>query len=168
MVHTYRDYLVAHHGLAPQHNPPVVCACGRTTAADMCVDLVPLPMRIRRALGLDQVDFLCDGCQSRLFCNRHIAEDEFYAMLGADVPALYEHNASDREWQQGVALRHAAHQPRHVRVSLAAVGGYADAGSVPVMAPIPLQHREASHEQQAQALADRYALTNIVRPPDTR
>jgi hypothetical protein len=131
MVKTHKHYLIDNHGLHPDHNPPVYCACGRTTSADMCVDLVPLPMKIRKALGLEKVDFICDGCQTRLFRDRHIAEDEFYAMLGADVDALFEHNARDAEWQIGVDLRHEAHQPRHQRVSEGLAKGHKDHTTVP-------------------------------------
>lgn len=166
MVRTHKDYLVDNHGLAPDHNPPVYCACGRTTSADMCVDLTLLPMRVRKALGLEKVDFICDGCQTRLFRDRHIAEDEFYAMLDADVDALFEHNARDSEWQRGVALRHAAHKPRHERVSEGRLRAFVEDSEVPVIAPIPLQEREVSHERQAQWLAYRYDLTNVVQPPD--
>ncbi len=168
MVRTHKHYLVDNHGLKPEHNPPVLCACGRTTHADMCVDLVPLPMKIRKALGLDKVDFLCDGCQTRLFRDRHIAEDEFYAMLDADVDVLHEHNGRDAEWQQGVDLRHDAHKPRHERVSDGNLRQHKDHTTVPVIAPIPLQEREVSHARQAQWLAYRYNLTNVVQPPDKR
>lgn len=165
MVKTHKDYLIANHGLAPQHNPQVYCACGRTTSADMCVDLVPLPMKIRKALGLDKIDFICDGCQSRLFVNRHIAEDEFYGLLGAEVDALFIHNARDAEHQQGVDLRHEAYKPRHERVSEGKLKD-TDIAAVTVTAPIPLQEKEASHGRQAQWLAYRYDLTNVVQPPD--
>jgi hypothetical protein len=168
MVRTHKHYLIDNHGLKPEHNPPVLCACGRTTHADMCVDLVPLPMKIRKALGLDKVDFLCDGCQTRLFRDRHMAEDEFYAMLGAEIDALHEHNARDAEWQQGVDLRHEAHKPRHERVSEGKLRQHKDHTTVPVIAPIPLQEREVSHARQAQWLAYRYNLTNVVQPPDKR
>lgn len=166
MVKTHKDYLISNHGLAPEHNPPVYCACGRTTSADMCVDLTPLPKKIRKALGLAKVDFICDGCQSRLFVNRHIAEDEFYALLGQDdLGALFEHNARDAEHQRGVDLRHVAHKPRHERVSEGRLAAYVDDLTVPVSAPIPLQEREASHARQAQWLAYRYNLTNVIQPP---
>ena len=164
MVKTHKHYLVDNHGLAPEHNPPVYCPCGRITSADMCVDLTVLPTKVRKALGLEKVDFICDGCQTRLFRDRHIAEDEFYAMLDADVDALFEHNARDADWQRGVELRHDAHKPRHERVSDAKVKGFKDLSDVPVMAPIPLQEKEASHGRQAQWLAYRYKLTNVVQP----
>lgn len=166
MVKTHKDYLIENHGLGPQHNPQVHCACGRTTSADMCVDLVPLPMKIRKALGLDKIDFICDGCQSRLFVNRHIAEDEFYGLLGAEVDALFIHNERDAEHQQGVDLRHEAYKPRHERVSEGKLRLHADDSTVPVMAAIPLQEKEARHGRQAQWLAYRYDLTNVVQPPD--
>jgi hypothetical protein len=169
MVKTHKDYLVENHGLAAQHNPPVYCACGRTTSADMCVDLTVLPMKIRKALGLEKVDFLCDACQARLVVNRHVAEDEFYALLGQDDEgALFEHNARDAEHQRGVEHRHPAHKPRHERVSEGKVKDFRDADDVPVMAAIPLQEREVSHARQAQWLAYRYDLTNVEQPPDRR
>lgn len=167
MVRTHKDYLVDNHGLKPEHNPPVICACGRTTSADMCVDLVPLPMKIRKALGLERVDFICDACQARLVVNRHIAEDEFYALLGQDdVGVLFKHNSRDAEHQQGVDLRHDAHKPRHERISEGKVKNFTDVAAVPIMAPIPLQEREASHARQAQWLAYRYDLTNVEQPRD--
>jgi hypothetical protein len=167
MVRTYKQYLIDNHGLKPEHNPPVVCACGRTTSADMCIDLVPLSMKIRKALGLEKVDFLCDACQARLVVNRHVAEDELYAMLGQDdVGVLFAHNQRDAEHQQGVDLRHDAHKPKHERVSEGKLRQYRDHTAVPLMAPIPLQEREVSHERQAQWLAYRYDLTNVVQPPD--
>jgi len=169
MVRTHKHYLIANHGLKPEHNPPVICACGRTTSADMCVDLTVLPMKIRKALGLAKIDFICDACQARLVVNRHIAEDEFYALLGQDdVGVLFAHNARDAEHQQGVDLRHAAHKPRHERVSEGRLRNHKDHTTVPVIAPIPLQEREASHTRQAQWLAYRYELINVEQPPDKR
>lgn len=166
MIRTHKHYLVENHGLNPEHNPSVYCACGRTTSADMCVDLVPLDMRVRKALGLDSIDFLCDGCQARLFCNRHIAQDEFYALLGEDADVMHEHNMRDAEWQQGVDLRHDAHKPRHERVSLHRVKHHKDHTTVKVTAPIPLHERAGvTHTRQAQWLAYKYNLTNIEQPP---
>lgn len=166
MVKTHKDYLVANHGLREHHNPPVYCACGRHTHADMCTDLTPLPMTIRKALGLEFVDFLCDGCVTRLFRDRHIAEDEFYALLGADIDALFVHNERDSEHQRGVDRRHVSHKPRHERVSEGKVKHHTDPSTVEIIAPIPLRDRRASHERQAQWLAYKYALTNVVQPPD--
>jgi hypothetical protein len=166
MVKTHKDYLIEHHGLGAEFNPPVYCACGRRTHADMCVDLTPLPMTVRKALGLETVDFLCDGCLTRLFRDRHIAEDEFFALLGAEVDALFAHNERDAEYERGVDLRHAAHKPKHQRVSMGKLSGHADPATVPISAPIPLRERVVTHERQAQWLAYKYNLTNVVVPPD--
>jgi len=130
------------------------------------VDLTPMDMRVRKALGLHQVEFICDGCQTRLFRDRHISEDEFYALLGTDPETLDVHSVRDAEWQQGVDLRHEAHKPLHDRVTLDSVKSHKDHTTVPITAPIPLQEREGvTHARQAQWLAYKYKLTNVTQPP---
>lgn len=164
MVKTHRDYLIENHGLAPQWNPRVECACGRLTSADMCVDLTSLPAAMRQALGLAAVEYLCDGCITRLFREQLVSEEEFYALLGADKEALLIHSARDVEHGTGLAERHPAHLPRIERVTLAkASEGLAR--SAPI---IPLKRREMRNQQSAQFLAYKYTLTNVEQPPDKR
>lgn len=162
MVKTHKDYLVENHGLAPQWNPRVGCACGRFTSADMCVDLTPLPVEYRQALGLDAVDYLCDGCITRLFREQLVSEEEFYALLGADKEALLIHSARDVEHGNGLAERHPTHLPRLEQVTLAKASGGLTR-SAPI---IPLKCREMRSQQAAQFLAYKYMLTNVIQPPD--
>jgi len=144
MVRTVKDVLVD-NGLDPAENPVVTCPCGRDTSADCCVDLTPLPLEYRQALGLDRVDYICGACQARLFCDRHVSEDEFYALLGQDdVGALFEHNARDVEWTRGCDGRHEAYKPKHEKVTARRAELRkleAPAEPVPVSAPIPLRYR---------------------------
>lgn len=169
MVKTHRDFLIENHGLRPQWNPAVECACGRQTSADMCIDLTPLPPEYRQALGLELVDYLCDGCITRLFREQLVHEDEFYALLGQDdVDALFTHNDRDRANLGGLAERHPAHLPRFERVTSARVVGK-DREAIARSAPIiPLKCREMRHAQSAQYLAYKYTLTNVLQPPDRR
>jgi hypothetical protein len=167
MVKTHRDYLIENHGLGPQWNPRVECACGRETSADMCVDLTPLPLEYRRGLGLELVDYLCDGCITRLFREQFVNEDEFYALLGQDdVDALYTHNDRDRDHVNGLAERQTAQQPGFARVTSARVMGRSVEEITRERPIIPLKCREMRHQQSAQYLAYKYTLTNVEQPPD--
>lgn len=166
MVKTHRDYLIENHALDPQWNPRVQCACGRFTSADMCIDLSPLPPGIRQALGLESIDYICDGCRTRLFREQLVHEDEFYAMLDADVDALFVHNARDREHMEGLAERHPAHRPQFDRVTVAAVAGKLRAEISRSRPIIPVQYVEMRNQQSAQYLAYKYTLTNVEQPPD--
>lgn len=181
MVKTHKDYLIENHGLAPEWNPRVQCACGRFTSADMCVDLSPLPIEMRQALGLEAIDYLCDGCITRLFREQLVNEDEFYALLGAETDALFAHNERDREHVLALAERIPAHRPRFgkvteatalARVTEAAVDMVTTDGDGLVTEPtaatpiIPLKFREMRNQQSAQFLAYKYTLTNVEQPPD--
>lgn len=153
MVRTLKDVL-AENGLSPDENPGVVCPCGRVTNSDCCVDLTPLPMEYRQALGLDQADFICGACQTRLFRERHVSEDEFYALLGQDdIGVLFTHNERDSEWEGGCNRRHEVQRPRHEKVTRAraqaamfAAVNETGSGSAPASAPIPLRYRVVKQE----------------------
>lgn len=158
MVKTHRDRLVEDHGLDPKWNPRVECACGRQTSADMCVDITALPVEMRSALGLADVDYLCDGCQTRLFRDQIVGEAEFYGLLGAGVQAVVVHTERDREHVQGLAGRALPQRPAVERIS---------ADSAPRTWPvIPVKVPRVSHRQSAQWLAYKYTLTNVDQPPE--
>lgn len=159
MVRTHLDYLIEQHGLDPKWNPSVECACGRVTAADMCVDVTPLPPEMLHALGLENVHYLCDGCQTRLFREHYVWEAEFYGLLGTSEEALHTHNMRDNEHQQGVSHRHGIHQPKHERVTHAKVKGKQKHEIARAL--IPLHTRNRTHVQSATWLARKYSLTNI-------
>lgn len=60
--------------LGLEGNPSARCGCGRTTTADMMVDV--------RALDDVAGDFICDACRSRLF-RQGLDRAEFARRLGA-------------------------------------------------------------------------------------
>jgi hypothetical protein len=166
MVRTHHTILVE-HGLDPELNPAVTCACGRVTNADMCVDITPLPLEYRQALGLERVDYLCDGCRTRLFRDRHVSEDEFYALLGQeDLEALFRHNEMDQEWKRGRDERHQAHLPRHTKVTHQRAKDIknalkADEVMAPT-APIPLRFHVRSHEHAFAEVIQQLRSAGIV------
>lgn len=145
---TVKHVLIDRHGMDGNENPIITCACGRTVHADTCVDLTPLPIGIRKHLGLHRVDYLCDGCQTRLFRELHIGEEEFYRLLGAPEEALAIHRARDHYHVIGCELRPDAYKPRHTKISSAHLAGKRPE-DIPVAAPIPLSRRIKSHNDAA-------------------
>jgi hypothetical protein len=142
---THQDYLIENHDLPRTENPQTLCACGRREHADMLVDLTPMPMEVRAALGLDQVDFLCDGCQTRLFRELHISEEEFYRLLGAPESALAIHRSVDPRHQSGVGGRPDHMKPKHKMVQHSDVRGKPHR----LVSSIPLKFRVHTHQASA-------------------
>jgi hypothetical protein len=67
-----------------EDNPPVRCACGRTTNADMLVDVRAIPELVRRSWGF-RGDFACDACREGAFRAGRVERDAFFLALGAPV-----------------------------------------------------------------------------------
>lgn len=143
---THHDVLVRDYGLDPNVMPFVPCACGiEARRADYMVDVTGLPVEVRVALGIENVDYLCDGCTSRLFVEQHITQEEFNRLLGAHEENLAFVRQRGREHAQGIAGRPEEHKPKHAPVTHAS----AKAGRV---APLPLRRRELRHAETVAAM----------------
>jgi len=139
LARTHHDVLGSVHGLDPSIMLNVPCACGMPPRrADYMVDVTPLPADVRAALGITSVDYLCDGCTTRLFREGHITQEEFNRLLGAPAPNLALVRGHDREHQAGLAAR-----PEHMRPSHTPVVAGGDHSNA---APIPLVTRVRRHE----------------------
>lgn len=142
---THHDHLVTHHGLDPAVMLLVPCACGiEARRADYMVDVTGLPAPVREALGIGAVDYLCDGCTTRLFREQHITQEDFNALLGAPAENLALVRGFDAEHAQAMRHRAPDRLRRHVPVprdhgtkSAAAPSG--------TTAPLPLRVREMRH-----------------------
>jgi hypothetical protein len=146
---TVKNVLIERHGMDPAENPVIQCACGRRVHTDVCVDLTPLPIGIRKALGLHLVDYLCDGCQTRLFRELHIGEEEFYSLLGAPEEVKEFHRERDAAHQAGCDLRPEPFRPKHSKVAQADVVGK-KLGQVSQVSRIPILRSRRSHDDAAQ------------------
>lgn len=76
--------------LTESGNHSCICdCCGRTTAADMLVDVRALPAGIRKQVGLEaDADFVCDGCRERWFREARIPRAVFWQALGAPADTI--------------------------------------------------------------------------------
>lgn len=63
-------------------NPAARCGCGRVTAADMLVDVRPLPAAARAAIPHGD-DYACDGCTARMRRATSMPRAQFAQYLGA-------------------------------------------------------------------------------------
>lgn len=76
------------HGLSD--NPSVECGCGRTTNADMMLDVRALSGQVTsvlRAAGIGG-DYICDGCRARIFALGIVSRLDLYTALGAPADVL--------------------------------------------------------------------------------
>lgn len=151
---THHDYLVANAGLDPATVLYVDCACGITNRrADYMIDVTGLPAAVRTALGIAEVDYLCDGCTTRLFREQHILQADFNALLGAPPDNVAMVQGFDDEHARGIAARPAHRRPKHTPVNPhSGQGG----------APLPLQRRTLTHADAVAKLRQRGHL-----PPAT-
>lgn len=140
---TVKHVLIDRHGMDAAENPIVQCACGRRAHADVCVDITALPIGVRKALGLHLVDYLCDGCQTRLFRELHIGEEEFYSLLGAPEEAKVFHRERDIQHQTGCDLRPEYFRPKYPKVSQADMVGK-KLGEIPELSRIPMSRSRRS------------------------
>lgn len=126
---THRDALIASHGLDPGANPTVTCACGRRVLADVCVDITGLPMAVRDALGLSEVDYLCDGCRMALHVHRYLSRATLCTLLGAPAEVVTEARALDGEHVMGMRRRPRELRAAHAIVTVPGAGGPVTGGS---------------------------------------
>lgn len=148
---THHDHLVKHYGLDPAVMVFVDCACGiKNRRADYMVDVTGLLPHARTALGLDGVDYLCDGCTTRLFRENHISQSDFNAMLGAPPENLALVRLHDAEHQLGIENREPHKRPLHAPVTRIPRAANAPAELFPPT--LPLQHRSMSHTDSAAKL----------------
>lgn len=173
---THHDWLVANAGLDPSVVPLVDCACGtKARPASYMVDVTGLPDAVRAALGISGVDYLCDGCISRLFREQYIAQEDFNRLLGAPPDNLARVRAFDQEHANGLAARSANDRPRFAPVTITAplkggalrLSGVAtvvlSAGEV---APtLPLRTRSLTHADSVAKLIRQGAVPNPNPPP---
>lgn len=67
------------------HNGLLTCACGRTTNADLMLDLTSVPPGELQKLGLEKhaATGLCDGCRERLFMTNPDARQILFHHMGS-------------------------------------------------------------------------------------
>lgn len=177
---THHDWLVANQGIDPSVVPLVDCACGvKARPASYMVDVTGLPDAVRQALGISGVDYLCDGCVSRLFREQHIAQEDFNRLLGAPPDNLARVRTFDQDHQRGLQCRSVNDRPRHKPVSIVPPvkgGALRMSGVAPVtlgageVAPVlPLKMRSLSHTDSVARLqaAGVIASPAIVQPIPT-
>lgn len=141
---THHDHLVKHHGLDPDTVLLVPCACGlEARRADYMVDVTALPPHVRMALGIENVDYLCDGCTTRIFREQHMLQADFNAALGAPPENIALVQPHDEHHALGIANRHESFKPAHGPVSHDPAKAKA---ATHVTAPLPLRFKTLRHE----------------------
>lgn len=72
-----------------EDNPPTQCACGRTTQADMLVDVRMVAADTRKAWGLRVgADYACDACREFAFATGRCTREDFARAIGAPESTL--------------------------------------------------------------------------------
>lgn len=145
---THRDALVAAHGLAPGANPAAECACGRRVLSDACVDVSLLPAAVRGALGLEGVDYICDGCRMVLHVHRYLSCETLCALLGAPAEVLAEARAQDREYVMGMRRRPRELRALHKACTVAADGSVTGGARMPHVSGRRRTHADSAAEIQ--------------------
>lgn len=166
---THHDHLVKNYGLDPAVVPLVHCACGiKDRPADYMVDVTGLPDPVRIALGIMDVDYLCDGCTTRLFREGHITQEDFNKLLGAPPENLAMVRGYDAEHARAMQARPGHKKPKHKPLDIRGLtppnkqaGLQAFVPSVTDGAPLPLSKRSYRHADSVAKLQREGVLASV-------